>query len=55
MLKAHLCDYSDAYILVKGTVAITRARIADTIRQADERNEKEILKSARQSLIAKVK
>ena len=55
MLKAHLCDYSDAYILVKGTVAITGARTADTIRQADERNEKVILKNARQSLNAKAK
>ena len=25
MLKSSLCDYSDAYILVKGTIAITGA------------------------------
>ena len=25
MLKSSLCDYSDAYILVKGTITITEA------------------------------
>ena len=25
MLKSSLCDYSDAYILIKGTIAITGA------------------------------
>ena len=38
MLKSSLCDYSDAYILVKGTIAIN-GRGADAAgRQADERN-----------------
>ena len=38
MLKSSLCDYSDAYILVKGKIAIT-GRGADTAsRQADERD-----------------
>ena len=23
MLRSHLCDYSDAYILVKGTITVT--------------------------------
>ena len=27
MLKSSLCDYSDAYILVKGTITITGAKL----------------------------
>ena len=37
-LKSKLCDYADAYILVKGTIAITGARDNAPARQADERN-----------------
>ena len=38
MLKSSLCDYSDAYILVKGTITIN-GRGGDAVaRQADERN-----------------
>ena len=38
MLKSSLCDYSDAYILVKGTITITRAGADAAARQADERD-----------------
>ena len=38
MLKSSLCDYSDAYILVKGKIAITRAGADAVARQADERD-----------------
>ena len=38
MLKSSLCDYSDAYILVKGRIAITGAEVDDAARQVDERN-----------------
>ena len=38
MLKSSLCDYSDAYILVKGTITITGAENGAAARQADERN-----------------
>ena len=38
MLKSTLCDYSDAYILVKGTIAIAGAGDNAAARQADERN-----------------
>ena len=38
MLKSSLCDYSDAYILVKEKVTITGARNDAAARQADERN-----------------
>ena len=37
MLKSSLCDYSDAYILVKGKITITEGDDA-TARQADERD-----------------
>ena len=39
MLKSSLCDYSDAYILVKGKITITRAGADEPARQADERDE----------------
>ena len=29
MLKSSLCGYSDAYILVKGTITVTNAAAAD--------------------------
>ena len=30
MLKSSLCDYSDAYILVKGTITVNNTAAADT-------------------------
>ena len=45
MLKSCLCNYSDAYILVKGRITIIGAGADATARQADERNEGVILKS----------
>ena len=38
MLKSSLCDYSDAYILVKGTITIAGAEADAAARQADERD-----------------
>ena len=38
MLKSSLCDYSDAYILVKITIKIAGAGDDTPARQADERN-----------------
>ena len=38
MLNSSLCDYSDAYILVKGKIAITGAGDNAVSRQADERD-----------------
>ena len=38
MLKSSLCDYSDANILVKGTITITEAGADAAARQADERD-----------------
>ena len=38
MLKSSLCDYSDAYILVKGKITITGEGHDAAVRQADERD-----------------
>ena len=38
MLKSSLCDYSDAYIFVKGTVAITRAGTDAALQITDKIN-----------------
>ena len=38
MLKSSLCDYSDAYILVKGKTTITGAGDDTAVRQAYERD-----------------
>ena len=38
MLKSSSCDYSDAYILVKGKITITGAGDDAAARQADERD-----------------
>ena len=38
MLKYSLCDYSDAYILVKGRITITEAGADAAARRADERD-----------------
>ena len=38
MLKSSLCDYSDAYILISGTITIIREGDNDAAKRADERN-----------------
>ena len=38
MLKSSLCDYSDAYILVKGTITIAGAGDNAAAKKADERD-----------------
>ena len=38
ILRSNLCDYADAYILVKGTITITGAENNAATRQADERD-----------------
>ena len=45
MLRSNLCDYADAYIHVKGTITITRARDDDAAEQLDERNKSVIFKN----------
>ena len=45
MLKSSLCDYSDAYILVKGRITITGAGADAAARQEDERDKGVAFKS----------
>ena len=52
MLKSNLCDYADAYILVKGTVIITGGGYDAAARQADERNKSVYLKTVNRILNA---
>ena len=55
MLKSSLCDYSDACILIKRTMAITGAGDDAAARQADERNKVQYLKIVLHLLIVNVK
>ena len=45
MLRSSLCDYSDASILVSGTITITGAGNDDAATQLDERNKGVIFKN----------
>ena len=45
MLKSNLCDYADAYILVKGAITITGAGNDAAAKQADERDKGVVLKN----------
>ena len=38
MLRSNLCDYANAYILVKGSIAITGAGDNDATKRLDEQN-----------------
>ena len=35
MLRSNLCDYADAYILVKGTITTTGVGVDDAAKQLD--------------------
>ena len=45
MLKSSLCDYSDAYIIVRGTKVTDGAGADDNARRLDERNKGAIFKN----------
>ena len=45
MLKSSLCDYSDAYLLVRRTTTITEVGVDAASRQADERKKVVILEN----------
>ena len=45
MLRSSLCDYSDAYIHVSGTITISGAGNDDAARRLDERNKEAIFKN----------
>ena len=38
MPKSSLCDYSDAYILVKGTITVLNTAVADANANNDNKN-----------------
>ena len=38
MLRSNLCDYGDAYILVRGTITVTGVGDDDAAKQLEERN-----------------
>ena len=44
--RSDLCDYADAYILVKGTIKITGGGDNDAEKQLDERNEGVLFKNS---------
>ena len=44
MLRSNLCDYADAYILVKGTITIPGVGADAAARQANERDKSLIFK-----------
>ena len=46
MLKSSLCDYNDAYILVKETITITGAGAEAAAKQEDERDKEVIFKNS---------
>ena len=45
MFRSNLFDHADAYILVKGTIAITGSRDDDAAKQLDDRNKGMIFKN----------
>ena len=45
MLRSNLCDYADAYILVKGTITIPGAGDNDAAKRLDERDKGVIFKN----------
>ena len=45
MLRSSLCDYSDAYILVSGTITITGAGVDYAEKRLDERNNEVIFQN----------
>ena len=45
MLRASLCDYSDTYVLVSGTITITGWENNDAGRRLGERNKEVIFKN----------
>ena len=45
MVRSNLCDYSDAYILVSGTIAITGAGADGAVKRLHEINKGVIFKN----------
>ena len=45
MIRSNLCDYSDAFIIVRGAIIITGAGADDAAKRLDERNKEVIVKN----------
>ena len=45
MLRSSLCDYSNAYLLLSGTLTIAGARNYDAVKRLDEKNKGIIFKN----------
>ena len=45
VIRSELCDYRDSYVLVSGTITITRAGDDAAARTADKRNKRVIFKN----------
>ena len=54
MLRSNLCDYADAYILVKGTITITGAGNDDAAKRLDERNKGVIFKNCAPKCMSRI-
>ena len=52
MLRSSLCDFSDAYILAEGKIAITGEGANDAAKRLDKRNKDVIFKNCAHSLFA---
>ena len=45
MIRLNLCDYSNVYILISGTITINGAGGDDAVKRTDERNKGVIIKN----------
>ena len=52
MISSDVCDYSDAYVLVSGTIAITGVGDDINAKSTDKANKEEICKNVHHLLIA---
>ena len=52
MIRANLCDYSDVYILISGTITINGAGADDTVERTGKRNKGVIFKIVQHLLTA---
>ena len=49
MLTSNVCDHSDAYVLVKGTITVTWVGAAAAARQPDKRDKELLFKNCAHS------
>ena len=54
MLRSNLCDYADAYILVKGNITVAGAGADDAAKRLDERNKGVIFKNCAPKCMSRI-